>query len=178
MYSSQEETPATVQNAEHMDNRKRKRRISLDQHLLDTIQRIVAKNDHKDSIISATGLSRSIVAKFIEENEPNATLISYYNKPGRKLTDNKELINNIKDLVSNTQPGNINFSVSRSKICKVMKQADITRKRLKKKASTTRSQDHDMHGYFFLSGAVRFCFSMKSDSIFTHQLTMDTQKEC
>ncbi|KAF0985502.1 hypothetical protein HZS_6432, partial [Henneguya salminicola] len=42
----------------------------------------------------------------------------------------------------------------RSKICKVMKQADITRKSLKKKASMTLSQDHDMHRYFFISGAI------------------------
>ncbi|KAF0986697.1 hypothetical protein HZS_5211, partial [Henneguya salminicola] len=61
---------------------------------------MVAKNENKDSIISATGLSRSTVykvAKFIEENELNATFMSYYNKPGRKLTDNKGLINTIKD---------------------------------------------------------------------------------
>ncbi|KAF0985318.1 hypothetical protein HZS_1611, partial [Henneguya salminicola] len=85
------------------------------------------------------------------ENEPNATFMFYYNKPGRKLTDNKGLINTIKDVItidnSSTQVGiktqleNMNFSVSRSKICKFMKQADITRKRLKKKASITLSQD-------------------------------------
>ncbi|KAF0989586.1 hypothetical protein HZS_5777 [Henneguya salminicola] len=116
---------------------------------------MVAKNENKDSIISVTGLSRSTVYKvatFIEENEPNATSMPYYNKPGRKLTDNKGLINNIKDVItidnSYTQIGikiqveNINFSVSRSKICKVMKQADITLKRIKKKASITLSQDH------------------------------------
>ncbi|KAF0987062.1 hypothetical protein HZS_1172 [Henneguya salminicola] len=55
-----------------------------------------------------------------------------------------------------------------------MKQADITRKRLKKKASITLSQDHDMHRYFFLIGTVRFCFSMNQDLIFIHRLTMDT----
>ncbi|KAF0985560.1 hypothetical protein HZS_3408 [Henneguya salminicola] len=57
---------------------------------------MVAKNENKDSIISATGLSRSTVykvAKFIEENEPNATFMFYYNKPGRKL------INTIKDVI-------------------------------------------------------------------------------
>ncbi|KAF0985649.1 hypothetical protein HZS_2591 [Henneguya salminicola] len=57
---------------------------------------MVAKNENKDSIISAIGLSGSTVykvAKFIEENEPNGTFMSYYNKPGRKLTDNRELIN-------------------------------------------------------------------------------------
>ncbi|KAF0986044.1 hypothetical protein HZS_5618 [Henneguya salminicola] len=63
MYSSQEETPATVQNTEHTDNRERKQRISLDQSLFDTIERMVAKNENKDSIISATGLSRSAVYK-------------------------------------------------------------------------------------------------------------------
>ncbi|KAF0985419.1 hypothetical protein HZS_6302, partial [Henneguya salminicola] len=155
IYSSEEETLATVQNTEHMNNRERKQRIFLDQRLFDTIKRMVAKNENKDSIISATGLSRSTVykvAKFIEEKEPNATFMSYYNKPGRKLKDNKGLINTIKDvfLIDNsytqvgikTQLENINFSVSTSKICKVMKQADITRKRLKKKALITLSQDH------------------------------------
>ncbi|KAF0991544.1 hypothetical protein HZS_1040 [Henneguya salminicola] len=78
------------------------------------------------------------------ENEPNATFMSYYNKSGRKLKDNKGLINTIKDVntIDNsytqvgikTQLENINFSVSRSKICKVMKQTDITRKRLKKES--------------------------------------------
>ncbi|KAF0985739.1 hypothetical protein HZS_4054 [Henneguya salminicola] len=109
---------------------------------------MVAKNENKDSIISPTGLSRSTVykgAKFIEENEPNATFMSYYNKPSKKLKDNKGLINTIKDVISidnsYTQVGiktrlkNINFSVSRSKICKVMKQADITRKCLKKESN-------------------------------------------
>ncbi|KAF0985579.1 hypothetical protein HZS_5298 [Henneguya salminicola] len=124
MHSSQEETTATVQNTEHMDNRKEKQRISSDQRLFDTIQRMFAKKENKDSIISATGLSRSTVykvAKFIEKNEPNATFMSYYNKPGRKLTDNKGLINTIKAVIpmdnSFTQVGiktqleNINFSV-------------------------------------------------------------------
>ncbi|KAF0985291.1 hypothetical protein HZS_6499, partial [Henneguya salminicola] len=86
-----------------MDNRERKQRIPLDQRLFDTIQRMVAKNENKDSIISVTGLSRSTVYKvatFIEENEPNATFMSYYNKPGRKLTDNKGLINTIKDVIT------------------------------------------------------------------------------
>ncbi|KAF0987246.1 hypothetical protein HZS_5762 [Henneguya salminicola] len=178
MDSSQEETPATVQNTKRMDKRERKQRISLDQRLFDTIQRMVAKNENKDSIISATGLSRSTVykvAKFIEENEPNATFMSYYNKSGRKRTDNKGLINTIKDVItidnSYTQVG----IKTQSKICKVRKQAGITRKRLKKKASIALSQDHDMHRYFFLSGTVRFCFMMNQDSIFTHRLTMDTQ---
>ncbi|KAF0989097.1 LOW QUALITY PROTEIN: hypothetical protein HZS_701 [Henneguya salminicola] len=152
MYSSQEETTATVQNTEHMHNRERKQIISLDQRYLIPM---VAKNENKDSIISVTGLSRSTVykvAKFIEENELNATYMPYYNKPGRKLTDNTELINSIKDGITiensytqvsiKTQLQNINFLVSRSKICKVMKQADITRKRLKKKVSITLSQDH------------------------------------
>ncbi|KAF0986151.1 hypothetical protein HZS_467, partial [Henneguya salminicola] len=63
MYSSQEETTAKVQDTEYMDNRERKQRIFLDQRLFDTIQRMVAKNENKDSIISATGLSRSTVYK-------------------------------------------------------------------------------------------------------------------
>ncbi|KAF0985756.1 hypothetical protein HZS_5192, partial [Henneguya salminicola] len=78
--------------------------------------------------------------------------MSYYNKSGRKLTDNRDLINSIKDVITidnsytqvgiKTQLENINFSISRSKNFKVMKQADITQKRLKKKASITLSQDH------------------------------------
>ncbi|KAF0985392.1 hypothetical protein HZS_6739 [Henneguya salminicola] len=86
------------------------------------------------------------------KNEPKATFMFYYNKPGRKLKDNKGLIIPIKDVISidnsytqvgiKTQLENINFSVSRSKIDKVMKQADITRKRIKKKASITLSQEH------------------------------------
>ncbi|KAF0985801.1 hypothetical protein HZS_2942, partial [Henneguya salminicola] len=184
MYSSQEETTAAVQNTKYLDNWERKQRISLNQSVFDTIQRMAAKNENKDSIISVTGLLRSTVykvAKFIEENEPNATFMAYYNKPGRKLTDNKGLINAIKDVIpidnSYTQVGiktqleNINFLVSRSKICKVMKQTDITRKRLKNKASITLSQDHQQTR----SRYACYLFLSRTDSIFTHRLTMDTQ---
>ncbi|KAF0987065.1 hypothetical protein HZS_3118 [Henneguya salminicola] len=90
--------------------------------------------------------------------------MSYYNKLGRKLTDNKGLINTIKDVITidnsytqvgiKTQLENINFSVSRSKICKVRKQADIIRKSLKKE-SINCSFSRSRYASLFLSKRYR-----------------------
>ncbi|KAF0986163.1 LOW QUALITY PROTEIN: hypothetical protein HZS_5386 [Henneguya salminicola] len=108
IYSSQEESPATVQNTEHMDNRERKQRISLDKRYL---------IPHKEWLLR---MKIRTLSSLLQENEPNATFMSYYNKPGRKLTDNKGLINTIKDVITidnsytqvsnKTQLENINFS--------------------------------------------------------------------
>ncbi|KAF0987369.1 hypothetical protein HZS_8046 [Henneguya salminicola] len=96
MYSSQEETTATVQNTEYMDNRERKQRIFFDQRLFDTIQRRVSMNENKDRKLKDNkGLINTIkdVITIDDSYTQKKNLQSYEASRHNSKTPKKETIN-------------------------------------------------------------------------------------
>lgn len=144
------------------NNPQRKRRVVINPSIFDQIKRLY-KQKSKEEMLEITSLSKSALNAAIRKIESfendNPTFEALYKRAGRNKGNRDSLHAEIRTVFGNnnsfTQVGCRellqNSSISLATMCRAVKEANLTRKRLKRRANIVLSEEHKATRQVFCS---------------------------
>lgn len=133
----------------------KKPRVMMNESLFELIKRLVGQNVPATEIMQMTGQSKSTVYKAVSKirENPDSSYSENYGKSGRPTTQHPDLVNKVKNIINEdqslTQKGiqtkfeeKFGFTPNQTSVCRLLKEAGLTRKRLKRKAAVVNTNNH------------------------------------
>lgn len=133
----------------------KKPRVMMNESLFELIKRLVGQNVPATEIMQMTGQSKSTVYKAVSKirENPDSSYSENYGKSGRPTTQHPDLVNKVKNIINEdqslTQKGiqtkfeeKFGFTLNQTSVCRLLKEAGLTRKRLKRKAAVVNTNNH------------------------------------
>ncbi len=150
-------------------NISRKPKVMMTEPLFNQIKRLISQSVPVAEIVNITGLGKSAVYNALQKiNEnPSFSFSELYSKAGRKNLNYDEILGKLKSVVNEdqslTQHG-ISTKIEEThgsmlkqpQVCKLLKKAGLTRKRLKKKAAVVNTESHAIKVREYARGFLAF----------------------